>query len=240
MSKIEAESSAREMKKLLERINELEESLEYEKQLNKNLEKEIGQLRKTLEQTIMIMVNIAEMKDPFTVGHQKRVSQLATAIAKKMYLPEEKVEAVRVASLIHDIGKVAVPSEILNKPAKLTESEFALVKNHPLICYKCVKDVHFPRKVADIILQHHEKVNGTGYPNGLHKKDILLEARIVSVADVVESMNAERPYRHALGIEKALDEISKNKGKLYDPAVVDCCIKVFKEDKFQFKDDLNL
>jgi putative nucleotidyltransferase with HDIG domain len=220
---------------LLERIRDLEDSLEYEKKLNKNLEQDNVHLRKALEQTITILVNIAEMKDPYTVGHQKRVSQLATAIAKKMNLPEEKVEFVRIASLIHDIGKVSVPSEILNKPSKLTDSEFALIKNHPSVCYKYIKDIDFPRKVADIILQHHEKMNGTGYPNGLRNREILLEAKIVSVADVVESMDHKRPYRPALGIDKALEEISKNKGKLYDPAVVETCIKLIKEDGFEFK-----
>jgi len=235
MAKRAISTSVGNTDELLERIHELEGSLDYEKKLNKNLEQDNIHLRKALEQTIVILVNIAEMKDPYTVGHQKRVSQLATAIAKKMNLPEEKVEFVRIASLIHDIGKVSIPSEILNKPAKLTDSEFALIKNHPAVCYKYIKDVDFPHKVADIILQHHEKLNGTGYPSGLKSKEILLEARIVSVADVVESMDHKRPYRPALGIDKALEEISKNKGKLYDPAVVETCIKLIKEDGFEFK-----
>ncbi len=235
MAKRAISTSTGNISELLERIRGLEDSLEYEKKLNKNLEQDNIHLRKALEQTITILVNIAEMKDPYTVGHQKRVSQLATAIAKKMNLPEEKVEFVRIASLIHDIGKVSVPSEILNKPSKLTDSEYALIKTHPAVSYKYIKDIDFPRKVADIILQHHEKMNGTGYPNGLRNREILLEAKIVSVADVVESMDHKRPYRPALGIDKALEEISKNKGKLYDPAVVETCIKLIKEDGFEFK-----
>jgi len=235
MAKRAISTSTGNTSELLERIRGLEDSLEYEKKLNKNLEQDNIHLRKALEQTITILVNIAEMKDPYTVGHQKRVSQLATAIAKKMNLPEEKVEFVRIASLIHDIGKVSVPSEILNKPSKLTDSEYALIKTHPAVSYKYIKDIDFPRKVADIILQHHEKMNGTGYPNGLRNREILLEAKIVSVADVVESMDHKRPYRPALGIDKALEEISKNKGKLYDPAVVETCIKLIKEDGFEFK-----
>ena len=235
MAKRAISTSTGNISELLERIRGLEDSLEYEKKLNKNLEQDNIHLRKALEQTITILVNIAEMKDPYTVGHQKRVSQLATAIAKKMNLPEEKVEFVRIASLIHDIGKVSVPSEILNKPSKLTDSEYALIKTHPAVSYKYIKDIDFPRKVADIILQHHEKMNGTGYPNDLRNREILLEAKIVSVADVVESMDHKRPYRPALGIDKALEEISKNKGKLYDPAVVETCIKLIKEDGFEFK-----
>lgn len=205
------------------------------KKLNQDLEKEVARLKKTLEQTIMLLINISEMKDPFTIGHQKRVSELATAIAKKMNLPEERVEFIRIASLIHDIGKTAIPSEILNKPSRLNESEFAFIKNHPLTSYKCITDVDFPHKVAEIVLQHHERLNGTGYPSGLKSKKIMLEAKIISVADVVESMNYHRPYRPALGIDKSLKEISTNKGKLYDPEVVDVCVKLFKEEGFKFQ-----
>jgi putative nucleotidyltransferase with HDIG domain len=204
------------------------------KKLNQDLEKEVVRLKKTLEQTIMLLISISEMKDPFTIGHQKRVSELATAIAKKMNLPEERIESIRVASLIHDIGKTGIPSDILNKPSKLNESEFAFVKKHPFISYKCIKDVDFPRKVAEIILQHHERLNGTGYPSGLKSKKIMLEAKIISVADVVESMNFHRPYRPALGMDKSLEEISMNKGKLYDSDVAEACIKLFKEDGFKF------
>jgi len=203
--------------------------------LEVDLQKRNRQLQKSMESIIFIMGKIGESKDPYTAGHQKRVTQLATAIAKKMRLSEEKIEAIRFASLIHDIGKVGIPSEILSKPTKLNENEFALIKNHPSICYNIIKDVHLPWEVADIVWQHHERLDGSGYPRGLKGNEILLEARILGVADVVEAMSSHRPYRPALGIDKALEEISMNKGKLYDPDVVDACVKLFKEDGFKFQ-----
>jgi len=203
--------------------------------LENDLQKRNRQLQKSMESVIFIMGKIGESKDPYTAGHQKRVTQLATAIAKKMRLSEEKIEAIRFASLIHDIGKVGIPSEILSKPTKLNENEFALIKDHPSICYNIIKDVHLPWEVADIVWQHHERLDGSGYPRRLKDKEILLEAKILCVADVVEAMSSHRPYRPALGIDKALEEISMNKGKLYDPDVVDACVKLFKEDGFKFK-----
>jgi len=203
--------------------------------LEENLKKSNKQLLKSIENTIFIMVKLSEVKDPYTAGHQRRVAQLATAIAKKMVLPEEKIESIRFASIIHDIGKVCIPGELLTKPAKFTETEFALIKEHPKICYDIIKDIDLPGKVADIILQHHERLDGSGYPNGIKDKEILLEAKIVAVADVVEAMSSHRPYRPALGIDKALEEISMNKGKLYDPSVAEACIKLFKEDGFKFE-----
>lgn len=203
--------------------------------LEENLKKSNKQLHKSMENTIFAMSRISEAKDPYTAGHQRRVSQLATAIAKKMGLPEEMAEAIRFASIIHDIGKVSIPGEILTKPTKLTKTEFALIKEHTQILYDIIKDIEFPWKIADIILQHHERLDGSGFPNRLKGKEILLEARIIAVADVVEAMNSHRPYRPALGIDEALEEIRKNKGKLYDPDAVDACVKLFKEDGFKFK-----
>ena len=236
MAKVKISPLKRDQNELIEKINELEHSLNYQKKLNKSLKQNNHHLKKTLERTIAIMVKVAEMKDPYTVGHQARVSQLATAIAKRMNLSEKKVESIRIASLIHDIGKVSVPSEILNKPGILTNSEYALVKTHPEIFYKYIKDIDFPVKVADIILQHHERINGSGYPKGLKDDQILLEAKIVGVADVVESMNSKRPYRDALGLDKALDEISRNDGELYDPEVVEVCKKLLRENGFKFEE----
>jgi len=201
----------------------------------KNLQKKNKQLEKSTENIIFTMARMSESKDPYTAGHQKRVSQLSTAIAKIMKLPEDKIESLKFASLIHDIGKVSIPGEILSKPSKLTKTEFALIKEHPKTCYNIIKDIDFPWEIASIILQHHERLDGSGYPMGLKDKEILLEAKILAVADVVEAMNSFRPYRPALGIDKALEEISMNKGKLYDPEVVDACIKLFKEDGFKFK-----
>ena len=206
-------------------------SIRLEKKLNKSNE----QLQSAMENTIFTIAKLSEEKDPYTAGHQRRVSQLATAIAKKMELSKEKIETMKFASLIHDIGKMNVPGEILTKPTKLTEAEFALIKEHPKTCYNIIKDTDLPWNIADIILQHHERLNGSGYPKGLRDEEILLEAKTIAVADVVEAMSSHRPYRPALGIDKALEEISMNKGKLYDPGAVEACIKLFKEDGFKFE-----
>jgi PAS domain S-box-containing protein len=203
--------------------------------LTKNLQERSKQLEESIANIIFTMTKISESKDPYTAGHQRRVNQLATAIARKMRLSEDRIEAIRFASLIHDIGKIAIPGEILSKPSKLTEIEFALIKEHPKICHDIIKDINFPWDIASIILQHHERLDGSGYPEGLKDKEILLEAKILAVADVVEAMSSHRPYRPALGIDKALEEISINKGKLFEPKVVDACIKVFKKDGFKFK-----
>jgi putative nucleotidyltransferase with HDIG domain len=203
--------------------------------LEKNLQKKSKQLEKSIENIIFTMAKMSESKDPYTAGHQQRVSQLATAIARKMGLSEDRIESLKFASLIHDIGKFTIPGEILSKPAKLSETEFALIKEHPKTGYDIIKDVDFPWEIASIILQHHERLDGSGYPEGLKDKEILLEAKILAVADVMEAMSSHRPYRPALGIDKALEEISMNKGKLYDSDVVDTCIKLFTEDGFKFK-----
>lgn len=203
--------------------------------LEADLQKKNRELRKAVDNIFLTLEKVSESRDPYTAGHQIRVTQLATAIAAKMELSIEKIEAIKFASLIHDFGKISIPSEILTKPGKLSDTEFALIKNHPSICYNIIKDIHFPWKIADIILQHHERLDGSGYPKGLKDKEILLETKILAVADVVEAMNSHRPYRPALGIDKALEEISMKRGKLYDPEVADACIKLFKEDGFKFK-----
>jgi putative nucleotidyltransferase with HDIG domain len=192
-------------------------------------------LQKTINTTIDTMSNIIEAKDPYTFGHQHRVCQLAVSLAQEMKLPQDKIEGIRIASLIHDIGKIGLPAEILSKPTKLSDMEFNLIKSHSQIGYDILKSIEFPWPIAQIVLQHHEKVNGSGYPRGLKGDGILLEARIICVADVVEAMSSHRPYRPALGIDKALEEISQNKGILYDPEVVDTCIRLFKEKEFKFE-----
>jgi len=191
-------------------------------------------LKKTLDATIETMSKIVEVKDPYTAGHQQRVSQLTTAIAKELNLSPDKVEGIRVASLIHDIGKISVPTEILSKTTTLSDIEFSLIKEHSRIGYDILKSIDFSCPVARIVLQHHEKINGSGYPGGLKSEDILLEAKIIGVADVIEAMSSHRPYRPALGIDAALEEISQNRGILYDPEVVDACLKLFKEKEFKF------
>jgi len=191
-------------------------------------------LKKTMNATIEIMSKIIEAKDPYTAGHQQRVSQLTTAIAKELNLSQDKVEGIRVASLIHDIGKIGLPTEILSKPTTLTDIEFNIIKQHSQIGYDILKSIDFSYPVAQIVLQHHERLDGSGYPNNLKGDKILLEAKILGVADVVEAMSSHRPYRPALGIDAALKEISKNRGTFYDPVVADACIKLFKEKGFKF------
>ena len=176
-----------------------------------------------------------ETKDPYTAGHQRRVSDLARAIAQEMGVPIEKVDGVRMAGVLHDLGKISVPAEILSKPTKLTDIEYGLIKIHPQAGYDILKEVEFPWPIAQIVLQHHERLNGSGYPQGLKGDEILLEARIIMVADVVEAMASHRPYRPGLGLDKALGEISGNKGILYDPAVVDACLKLFTQKGFELK-----
>ncbi len=192
-------------------------------------------LKKTLNGAINTLAAIVETKDPYTFGHQQRVCKLAITIAMELGLDEKKVEAIRIAALIHDIGKVNIPASILSKPGKLTDIEFDMIKTHPQLSYNMLKRIEFPLPIVDIILQHHEKIDGSGYPRGLKGKDIMLEAKILTVADVVEAMSSHRPYRPALGLDAAIDEIRKNKGKLYDPIVADSCIKIITKEKFRFE-----
>ena len=191
-------------------------------------------LRKSLEETVNALASAVEMRDPYTAGHQKRVTELTHAIAIEMELPEGQIEGLRLASLIQDIGKIRVPGEILSKPGKLSHIDFGAIEIHPQVGYDILKSVEFPYPVAQIVLQHHERMDGSGYPWQLKGKEILLEARILAVADVVEAIASHRPYRPSLGINKALEEISRNKGSLYDPKVVDTCLKLFKEKIFKY------
>jgi PAS domain S-box-containing protein/putative nucleotidyltransferase with HDIG domain len=200
-----------------------------------NLKRSQQKLEKSINVTIDIIFRIIDARDPHIANHQSMVSKLATQIAREMKLPKHLIETITMASLLHDIGKIGLPSEILTKPSKLNDSELSLIKTHSQMGYKILKDIDFPYPIAPIILQHHERINGSGYPQGLKGKDILLEARIIMVADVVEAMSSHRPYRPALGIDVALDEIIKNSGILYDPKVVDACVKLFREKAFQFQ-----
>ncbi|PKM83824.1 MAG: hypothetical protein CVU88_01040 [Firmicutes bacterium HGW-Firmicutes-13] len=192
----------------------------------------LNKLRKAMEGTVQAMGKVLEKKDQYTAGHQQRVTRIACAIAEEMGLEEDRIEGLRLAAEIHDIGKIAVPAEILTKPGELDDLEFGIIKDHPRIGWEILKNIEFPWPIADIIAQHHEKIDGSGYNNGLSGEEILLEARILCVADVVEAMSSHRPYRPALGIEKALEEISQKKGILFDAEVVDACIKLIKEKGF--------
>jgi len=173
-------------------------------------------LQKSLEGTIQALGQTTETRDPYTAGHQRRVAQLACAVAKEMDVSSKQIEGIRVAGLMHDIGKISVPAEILSKPGRLNNMEFSMIKAHPQAAYDILRVIDFNCPVADIVLQHHERLDGSGYPQGLKGEEILLEARILSVADVVEAMSSHRPYRPALAIEKTLEEISDNKDVKYD------------------------
>jgi PAS domain S-box-containing protein len=191
-------------------------------------------LRQSLEQSIQTIAGTVEARDPYTAGHQRRVAELATAIALEMELNEEEVNGIHLAATIHDLGKIHIPAEILAKPGRLSEIEFMLIKTHPQSGYNILKDVNFPWPIADIILQHHEKLDGSGYPRGLKGEEILLASRIMTVADVVEAMSSHRPYRPALGIDAALEEIRRGRGSSYDPEVADICLRIFAEQRFRF------
>jgi len=210
---------------------ELAERKRAEEELRQSFEK----LRRALEGTVTTLVSVIEMRDPYTAGHQRRVTQLTCAIARDMGLPEEQIEGLRMAGLIHDIGKITIPAEILSNPGRLNDFQWGMIRAHPQIGYEILKTVEFPWPVAQIVLQHHERVDGSGYPQGLSDGDILMKARILAVADVVEAMASHRPYRPPRGLDKALEEISQNRGVLYDPEVVDVCLKLFTEKEFTFE-----
>ena len=199
-----------------------------------NVKSNFDKLRRAMDGIVQAISVVVEMRDPYTAGHQQRVAQLSCAIARSMGLCEEEVYALRMASVIHDLGKITVPAEILSKPGQLSALEYELVKSHAQAGYDILKQVDFPWPLADIVLQHHERMDGSGYPNGLHAEDILLPARILSVADVFETIASHRPYRPALGLQPALNEIRNNSGSLYDPQVVDVCLELIENDRFHF------
>jgi putative nucleotidyltransferase with HDIG domain len=206
------------------------------KEAAEKLESTLGNLRKAIGGTIQAIVQVVEMRDPYTAGHQRRVADLARSVATEMGLPPDVIEGIRIAAAIHDIGKVAVPAEILSKPGKLTQNELELIKDHSLTGFDILKHVEFPWPIAEIIYQHHERLDGSGYPRGLKGDDVLLEARIIALADVVEAMASHRPFRPARGIDAALDEIEEHRGTLYDPEGVDTCVKLFREKRYTLND----
>ena len=204
-------------------------------QTAEELKKSLEQMRHILMQSVASLSNTTDIRDPYTAGHQRKVALLAAAIAVEMGLSKDQIEGISVMGNLHDVGKIYVPIEILNRSNKLSEIEFALVKAHPQAGYDIVRDIEFPWPVAAVILQHHERMDGSGYPRGLTGEDILVEARILGVADVVEAMASHRPYRPALGIALAMEEIAQNSGTLYDPTVVDACLKLFREKNFKLE-----
>ncbi|OGP49498.1 MAG: hypothetical protein A2Y79_09340 [Deltaproteobacteria bacterium RBG_13_43_22] len=202
------------------------------KEAEEKTRQSLSNLQKAMVGTILVVAATVETKDPYTAGHQRRVADLAQAIALEMGLSEVQVDGIRMAGIIHDLGKISVPAEILSKPTQLTDIEFALIKTHPQVSYDILKDIEFPWPVAQMVFQHHERINGSGYPQGLKGEEILIESRILAVADVVEAIASHRPYRPAYGIEVALEQISRKKGILYDTKAVETCLKLFKEKKF--------
>ena len=231
----ELEERVEERTEQLSQVNEeLHGKVRERRRAEDQLQNTLERLERALEGTVQAWSLTGEMRDFYTAGHQRRVSSLAVAIAEELHLSWEKIEGLRVAGIIHDIGKIAMPAEILAKPARLTKTEFQLIKDHPRIGYEIVKKIEFPWPVAHIILQHHERMDGSGYPEGLLGDAILLEARILAVADVIEALSSHRPYRPALGIEKALEEIRRGRGIRYDMRVVDICLKLFRERRFSF------
>lgn len=219
----------------LNRILTERKLLVLQKQTENELKKYIARLKNLLENTVNALASAFEKRDPYTAGHQKRVAKIACGIAARMQLSENHIQGIRIAALLHDIGKISIPVDILSKPGKLNDIEFALIKQHSQTGYEIIKEIDFNYPIALTVLQHHERLNGKGYPFGLKSDDIIQPAKIIAVADVVEAMTSDRPYRPGLGIDKAIAEINDNKGVLYDPDSVEHCIATFKSRDI-FKD----
>ncbi len=208
---------------------------DYVHDLERIVETRTDDLKRAMKGIVKAMSVTVESRDPYTSGHQHRVGQLSKQIAIEMGLSEKQIQGVHMAASIHDLGKISVPAEILSKPARLSDIEFALIKTHSQVGYDILREIEFPWPIAEMVYQHHEKINGSGYPQGLAGENILLEARIICVADVIEAMASHRPYRPALGIDTALKEITENAGKLYDSIAVKKCEKLFNKKGFAFE-----
>ena len=203
------------------------------KLMSQGLQDNLNDLKQAVNGTIQAIALTVEMRDPYTSGHQHRVASLTRAIAAEIDISSDQAEGVFMAAAIHDIGKISLPAEILSKPVKLSDIEMQMIQAHSQVGYDILKGIDFPWPIADIVLQHHERMDGSGYPNKLSGNDILLEARIVGVADVVETMASHRPYRPSIGLDKALEEIAQNKTVLYDPQVVDACLSLFSDKGYE-------
>ncbi len=232
---VELENMVHQRTEALLRSNEqLRREVDHRRNVQRELQQSLDHLKKIIGGSVMAIAMTVEKRDPYTYGHQQRVAELARAIGVEMGLSPDQVEGLAIASAIHDIGKISLPAEILTKPSHLSSLEMGLVQAHSQAGYDILKSVDFPWPVAQIVLQHHERLNGTGYPQGLSGEGILKEARIVGVADVVETMSSHRPYRPSMGVDKALEEISAKKGILYDPEAVDACLTLIEGKHFEF------
>jgi putative nucleotidyltransferase with HDIG domain len=218
-----------------QRTDALQRSLTDCREAEKKLSRTLDNLRQAMGATLRTLALAIETKDPSSAGHHKRVADLARTIAMEMGLSGETLEGIRTAASFHDIGKIPLPAEILSQPSKLSEADFHLIKTHPQTGYNILKEVEFPWPVARIVWQHHERLDGSGYPLGLKGEEILPEARLLAVADVVEAMASHRCYRPMPGLDKALEEISEQRGILYDPDVVDACLRIFREKDFRLE-----
>lgn len=227
-----AQQQETHLREMAECNNQLESRVAEQ---TRELRESAASLKGALDGTVLALASVVETRDPYTAGHQQRVSQLACAIAREMALPEDVIEGIRVGGILHDVGKVCVPAEILSKPGRINEFEFGIIKGHSQVGGDILKSIEFPWPIAQMVVQHHERLDGTGYPAGLKGDQILLEARILAAADVIEAMATHRPYRAALGIDVALAELTAKRGTHFDPAVVDICHKLFKEKDFSFE-----
>ncbi|WP_415715221.1 HD domain-containing phosphohydrolase [Maridesulfovibrio sp.] len=206
----------------------------YKHHTESALKESLRHMNRIFDETVASLTVMSEKRDPYTSGHQQRVAELACRIAVKMKLSTKEINSIRIAGILHDVGKISIPAEILSKPTRLTDLEMNLMKTHSEAGYEILKGISFPWPVAQIVLQHHERMDGTGYPNRLGGESILQEARIIAVADVVEAMSSHRPYRAALGLPRAMAEIARGRGTSYDPDVVDACTHLIEEDNFSF------
>jgi HD-GYP domain-containing protein (c-di-GMP phosphodiesterase class II) len=230
-----ADPMIREIHELRSRVAELSRLEAEHRRTEQDLARSLEKLRKATGFVIDLIIMAVETRDPYAAGHQNRVADLARSIAAEMRLPADCIDGIRLAGRIHDVGKISVPAEILTKPRRLNDAEYSLVRTHPEIGYEILKDIDFSHPVAQIVYQHHERMNGSGYPRGITGGAILLEARILAVADVVEAICSRRSHRSAMGIEKALKEILQYRDVLYDPDVVDACVALFRDKGFRFK-----
>lgn len=207
------------------------------KRAEDTIREDAEQLRQVFINTVQALMRTVETRDPYTAGHQLRVAELATAIAGEMGFSADRIEGIQLGSKIHDIGKIYVPAEILNRPGKITDNEFDIIKTHPVVGGNILKDLTFPWPINEMVLQHHERIDGTGYPEGLKGDEITLEAKIISVADVIEAISSHRPYRPALGIERGIDVIKEGRGKIFDETVADACLELITEKGFDWEKD---